>query len=78
MEKVIIASNNMNKIREFSEMLGKDTQMLSLHDVGFDAEIDENGETFFDNALIKAKTISLFLREKEYPRPFTPTTADCR
>ena len=24
MEKVIIASNNMNKIREFSEMLGKD------------------------------------------------------
>ena len=64
MEKVIIASNNMNKIREFSEMLGKDVQVLSLHDVGFDSEIDENGETFFDNALIKAKTISLFLREK--------------
>lgn len=69
MEKVIIASNNMNKIREFSEMLGKDTQMLSLHDVGFDAEIDENGETFFDNALIKAKTISLFLREKGISAP---------
>ena len=27
MEKVIIASNNMNKIREFSEMLGKDVQV---------------------------------------------------
>ena len=69
MEKVIIASNNMNKIREFSEMLGKDTQMLSLHDVGFDSEIDENGETFFDNALIKARTISLFLREKGISAP---------
>ena len=43
----------MNKIREFSEMLGKDVQVLSLHDVGFDSEIDENGETFFDNADIK-------------------------
>ena len=31
MEKVIIASNNMNKLREFSEMLGKDVQVLSLH-----------------------------------------------
>ena len=69
MEKVIIASNNMNKIREFSEMLGKDVQVLSLHDVGFDSEIDENGETFFDNALIKAKTISLFLREKGISAP---------
>lgn len=69
MEKVIIASNNMNKIREFSEMLGKDVRVLSLHDVGFDAEIDENGETFFDNALIKAKTISLFLREKGISAP---------
>lgn len=69
MEKVIIASNNMNKIREFSEMLGKGIQMLSLHDVGFDSEIDENGETFFDNALIKAKTISLFLREKGISAP---------
>lgn len=59
----------MNKIREFSEMLGKDVQVLSLHDVGFDAEIDENGETFFDNALIKAKTISLFLREKGISAP---------
>ncbi len=73
MEKVIIASNNMNKIREFSEMLGKDVQVLSLHDVGFDSEIDENGETFFDNALIKAKTISLFLREKGI---FAPVYAD--
>lgn len=69
MEKVIIASNNMNKIREFSEMLGKDVQVMSLHDVDFDSEIDENGETFFDNALIKAKTISLFLREKGISAP---------
>ena len=31
--------------------------MLSLKDIGFNAEIEENGQTFFDNALIKAKTI---------------------
>ena len=55
MEKVIIASNNMNKIREFSEMLGKDVQVLSLHDVGFDSEIDENGETFSTTRLSRQK-----------------------
>lgn len=55
MEKVIIASNNMNKIREFSEMLGKDVQVLSLHDVGFDSEIDENGETFFRQRAYQGK-----------------------
>ena len=73
MEKVIIASNNMNKIREFSEMLGDGVQVLSLKDVGFSFDIEENGETFLDNALIKAKTISLFLREKGV---FAPVFSD--
>lgn len=55
MEKVIIASNNMNKIREFSEMLGKDVQVLSLHDVGFDSEIDETAKPFSTTRLSRQK-----------------------
>lgn len=69
MKKVIIASNNHNKIREFSEMLGKGVSVLSLKDVGFSDDIDENGETFLDNALIKAKTISRFLKSKGVSAP---------
>lgn len=55
MEKVIIASNNMNKIREFSEMLGKDVQVLSLHDVGFDSEIDEKRRNLFRQRAYQGK-----------------------
>lgn len=56
--KIILASNNLGKITEFKEMLAPfNIDVLSLKDVGFYQEIIENGNTFFENALIKAKTI---------------------
>lgn len=56
--KVILASNNNGKIKEFKEILSQfNIEVLSLKDIGFNAEIEESGQTFFDNALIKAKTI---------------------
>ena len=73
MNKIIIASDNRNKIREFREMLPENAEVLSLKDVGFCDEIDENGNTFLENAVIKAKTISLFLRAKGI---FAPVYAD--
>ena len=54
--KIVLATNNKGKIKELK-------QMLSDHDVcGFgeilgDLDIEENGETFAQNAIIKAKTI---------------------
>lgn len=59
MKEIIVASSNQGKIREIKAMLdGIGIEVRSLNDV-FNEEIDieENGKTFKDNALIKAKTI---------------------
>ena len=63
MKKIVLASNNTHKIDEFREML-KDYEILSLKDIGFMEDIVEDGSSFFENALIKAKTISEFLQDK--------------
>ncbi len=64
MKKVIIASNNKSKIREINEILSagadcSDRQFVftSMADEGIDIEIPETGNTFEENALIKARTI---------------------
>lgn len=63
MKTIVLASNNKNKIREFREIFS-DYNILSLNDIGFNAEIEETGETFLENSFIKAKTIHLFLKDK--------------
>ncbi len=55
--KIVLASRNAKKIKELRELLSEnipDVEMLSLDDVGIYGEIEENGETFEDNAFIKA------------------------
>ena len=65
--KMIFASNNKGKINEIKEIF-KGYDIKSLQDVNIDIEIEENGETFYENALIKAKTI--------YELTNIPTIAD--
>lgn len=56
--KIILASKNAGKIREFKEILKPfGFEVLSLKDINFNDEIVEDGNTFEENALIKAKTI---------------------
>lgn len=38
-------------------MMPAGVEVLSLHEIGFDAEIDEPGETLEENSLIKAQTV---------------------
>lgn len=57
MEKIIIASGNQGKIKEFKDLLGDKFEILSMAEAGFTGEIEENGKTFEENATIKAKTI---------------------
>lgn len=54
---VVIASNNPHKIMEISEMLDDRFRVISMREAGFDGEIDENGDTFEENAIIKAKAV---------------------
>lgn len=64
---MIFASNNKGKIKEIKEIF-KEYDIKSLHDVNIDIDVLENGKTFYENALIKAKTI--------YELTGIPTIAD--
>lgn len=59
MKTVVIATNNKNKVREFESILKTNKiEFKTLKDIGYNKEIIEDGNTFEENALIKAKTIS--------------------
>ncbi len=56
--KIVLASRNKKKISELRALLGQyiaDIEILSLDDVGIYGEIEEDGESFEENALIKAR-----------------------
>jgi len=53
---VIFASNNKGKIKEIKKIF-KDDEILSLKDVNIDIEIIEDGKSYYENALKKAKKI---------------------
>ena len=56
--KIILASNNKNKLREIREILEpRGFEVLSLDDCNINIDIEENGSTFEENASIKAKAI---------------------
>lgn len=55
--KIVLASRNKNKVSELLALLSEhisDIEVLSLNDVGIYGDIEESGETFEENALIKA------------------------
>ena len=56
--KVIIASNNKGKIKEFKEILSPlGYEVISQGEAGIKIEVEETGCTFSDNAYLKAKAI---------------------
>lgn len=63
MRKIVLASNNTHKIKEIKEMIDN-VEILTLNDIGYFDDIEETGETFLENALIKAREVSKFLKEK--------------
>lgn len=57
-EKIIFATGNEGKMREVRMILGDlGIQVISMKEAGVTAEADENGTTFEENAIIKAKEI---------------------
>lgn len=58
MKKIVLASKNKGKIKEFKEIL-QDTEIVPYGELGITEEPEETGKTFYENALIKAKTIAL-------------------
>ncbi|MGM9683278.1 MAG: RdgB/HAM1 family non-canonical purine NTP pyrophosphatase [Eubacteriales bacterium] len=56
--KIVLATHNKNKVRELSGLFGKylgDIELMTLDEAGIYGEIEENGSSFEENALIKAR-----------------------
>lgn len=58
MDKIIFATGNAGKMKEVREIL-KDlnVEVLSMKEAGIQADVEENGKTFQENAVIKAREI---------------------
>ena len=58
MKKIIFATGNEGKMKEIRRILADPSlEILSLKDAGIHADIDENGKSFEENAMIKAEAI---------------------
>ncbi len=55
--QLLIATQNQGKVREYRDLLAVlPFDILSLADIGIDADVEETGETFAENAILKART----------------------
>lgn len=54
--RLVVASGNKGKLREIAEIL-KDYDVVSMQAAGFAGDVEETGETFEENALIKARAV---------------------
>ena len=55
--RLVFASNNAHKLDEVRRIMPADIEVLSLSDIGFEAEIEETGTTLEENSAIKAKAV---------------------
>ena len=62
--KLIVATNNKGKLEEFKDSLsGLDIELLSISDIDKNINIEENGSTYEENALIKARALCKLTNE---------------
>lgn len=59
MNKIIFATSNLGKMKEIKEILNDlNCEILSMKEAGINIDILEDGKTFEENAIIKAKSIA--------------------
>lgn len=60
--RIVFATGNKDKIREASQILdGFDIPVVSMKEAGVSADPEENGTSFEENALIKARAVAALL-----------------
>ncbi len=65
MYKIIFATGNQGKMREVRAILQDvEAEILSMKEAGVLLDIEENGTTFVENAIIKAKAVAQALAQK--------------
>ena len=66
--KMIYGTSNINKVKDIKSIIkahGVDIEIISLKDIGFSEEIEENGQTFEENSEIKAIAVKRFCDENK-------------
>lgn len=59
--RIIFATGNVGKLREIKEILGEpELEIVSMKDAGIQLDIEENGTTYEENALIKARAVAAY------------------
>lgn len=64
MQRVVFATGNAGKMKEIRMILedltiqGEPVEILSMKEAGISLDIEENGSSFMENALIKAKAVA--------------------
>tara|TARA_B100000700_G_scaffold14668_1_gene14453 strand:- start:183 stop:824 length:642 start_codon:yes stop_codon:yes gene_type:complete len=76
MHRILIATRNAHKVSEVRTMLGDNFECLTLNEYDGVPEAVEDGETFGDNAAIKANTVADWLRTEERDHEIDYVLAD--
>lgn len=64
MDRIVFATGNQGKMREIREILGDlGLEVCSMKETGISIDIEENGETYEENAMIKARAVAAQARE---------------
>ena len=64
--KMFFASTNETKIKEYREMIeyyNLDIDLVPMKDIGYTADINENGRTYWENANIKNQELQYYIRK---------------
>jgi XTP/dITP diphosphohydrolase len=60
MSKLLLASNNQGKLIEIQSLLqGLDVELVTPVDLGLELQVDETGNTYHENALLKGRAFAL-------------------
>src|SRR5574344_169227 len=63
MFEILIATNNQNKVKEYKDIFdGYNVKVYSLKDLNIHVDPEENGKTYYDNALIKVNAIKKYTK----------------
>lgn len=61
MRRIVFATGNVGKLREIKNIMADlPVEVVSMKEAGIEAEIEETGETFEENAKIKAQAVAAY------------------
>ena len=61
MRRIVFATGNEGKLREIKNIMADlPVEVVSMKEAGIEAEIEETGETFEENAKIKAQAVAAY------------------